>query len=141
MLGPVLVIEIPHQRATAHIEAPYQCLSSFLLAIFICIGQCICMHMCSPNISTSRRKQSTNSPKLQYLDIFDILAIYTCCFLAAVKLDCKFYKSNVFLQRLYRTVISQTLISPQETAQKMVQIMKERQFTRIFQKNHIIDKV
>ncbi|CAG2212005.1 GRIN3A [Mytilus edulis] len=45
-----------------------------------------------------------------------------------------------FNQRLYRTVMSETLVSPQQTAREMMMIMKDRQFTRMFQKNELQQK-
>ncbi|OWF44758.1 glutamate receptor ionotropic, NMDA 3A-like [Mizuhopecten yessoensis] len=40
-------------------------------------------------------------------------------------------------QRLYRTIMSQKLVSPQQTAREMVKLMKDRQFARLFQKNEL----
>lgn len=42
-----------------------------------------------------------------------------------------------FCQRLYRTVMSEQLVSPQQTAQEMIRIVKERQFERLFLKNEL----
>ncbi|XP_060076624.1 glutamate receptor ionotropic, NMDA 3A-like [Ylistrum balloti] len=40
-------------------------------------------------------------------------------------------------QRLYRTIMSHKLVSPQQTAREMVKLMKDRQFARLFQKNEL----
>ena len=51
------------------------------------------------------------------------------------------YYLFLFFKRLYRTVMSETLVSPQQTAREMMKIMKDRQFARMFQKNELKEQV
>jgi hypothetical protein len=37
--------------------------------------------------------------------------------------------------------MSETLVSPQQTAREMMKMMKDRQFARIFQKNELKEQV
>ncbi|XP_061192543.1 glutamate receptor ionotropic, NMDA 1-like [Saccostrea echinata] len=43
-------------------------------------------------------------------------------------------------QRLYRTLMSEQLVSPQQTAQEMIRIVRERRFDRLFLKNELRDQ-
>ncbi|XP_062582456.1 uncharacterized protein LOC134244210 [Saccostrea cucullata] len=42
-------------------------------------------------------------------------------------------------QRLYRTLMSERLVSPQQTAQEMIKMVRERRFDRLFLKNELRD--
>ena len=63
------------------------------------------------------------------VDMKRIFPLYILCYLF------------LFFKRLYRTVMSETLVSPQQTAREMMKMMKDRQFARIFQKNELKEQV
>jgi len=46
---------------------------------------------------------------------------------------------DVILQRLYRIIKSEELVSPHASAMEMIEVVKKREFTKLFQK--IVRKV
>ncbi|XP_033737362.1 glutamate receptor ionotropic, NMDA 3A-like [Pecten maximus] len=68
-----------------------------------------------------------------------IIYLYLVPFIRNKRSNSKWKSRNLeFInQRLYRTIMSQKLVSPQQTAREMVKLMKDRQFARLFQKNEL----
>lgn len=68
-----------------------------------------------------------------------IIYLYLVPFIRNKRSNSKWKSRNLeFInQRLYRTIMSQRLVSPQQTAREMVKLMKDRQFARLFQKNEL----
>jgi hypothetical protein len=46
-----------------------------------------------------------------------------------------YFEAHCLLQRLYRIITSEELVSPHHSAREMMDILKGRDFTKLFQKN------